>query len=280
MPKRLSELSYNAHLCNSVIASLEYVATEIIMPYFGRLDTHMIDTKSSDTDFVTIADTQAEAYLAEDLSSLISGSIIIGEESEARISTMRQYWPDGVVWVIDPLDGTRNFVNKNNKFCSMVTLVHDGIAMAAWIYRASEKDCFFAQKDKGVYHLGGYGAQKCMPAGQASFEDALGTANAMGFAEPLRTEVRARLKTHKGRYHIGSAGLDAVAIAQGRSEFIMHSKLTPWDSLPVSLFAQELGFVVKMAEDETEFTPLKTGILMIARDDTMWQSFKQFVYGN
>ena len=119
-----------------------------------------------------------------------------------------------------------------------------------------------------------------MPAGQASFEDALGTANAMGFAEPLRTEVRARLKTHKGRYHIGSAGLDAVAIAQGRSEFIMHSKLTPWDSLPVSLFAQELGFVVKMAEDETEFTPLKTGILMIARDDTMWQSFKQFVYGN
>ena len=280
MPKRLPELSYNAHLCNSVIASLEYVATEIIMPYFGRLDTHMIDTKSSDTDFVTIADTQAELHLAEDLSSLISGSIIIGEESEARISTMRQYWPDGVVWVIDPLDGTRNFVNKNNKFCSMVTLVHDGIAMAAWIYRASEKDCFFAQKDKGVYHLGGDGAQKCMPAGQASFEDAMGIANAMGFAEPLRTEVRARLKTHKGRYHIGSAGLDAVAIAQGISEFIMHSKLTPWDSLPVSLFAQELGFVVKMAEDETEFTPLKTGILMIARDDTMWQSFKQFVYGN
>jgi len=100
----------------------------------------------------------------------------------------------------------------------------------------------------------------------------------MGFDEPLRAEVRARLKTHKGRFHIGSAGLDAVAIAQGRSEFIMHSKLTPWDSLPVSLFAQALGFVVKMADDETDFTPLKTGVLLIARDEAMWQSFKKFVY--
>ena len=278
MASKHVEIPFDNTLCKAVISALEHTASQIILPHFGKLDADMVRTKTSDTDFVTVADTKAEHYLESVLCSVIEGATIIGEESESRQSAHTEQWPDGVVWVIDPLDGTKNFVNKNNNFCSMVTLVHDGVAESAWIYRTVQQDCFFAQAGKGVYHLSGDKIQKCTPAGQASFEAANGTANAMGFDEPLRAEVRARLKTHKGRFHIGSAGLDAVAIAQGRSEFIMHSKLTPWDSLPVSLFAQALGFVVKMADDETDFTPLKTGVLLIARDEAMWQSFKKFVY--
>jgi len=268
----------DSDLSQAVFSALAHAASQIIWPYFGQLDDDMVRTKSSDTDFVTIADTLAEHYLASSLLPLIEGASIIGEESASRTDALPDPLSDGYVWVVDPLDGTRNFVNKINRFCSMVTLLHKGVAQAAWIYRIAENDCFFAGKDTGVYYLNAKIVQKSMPRTEASFFDARGTANAMGIEEPLRTEVRARLKTHSGRYHIGSAGLDAVALALGNSAFVMHSKLTPWDSLPVNLFAQELGFVTKMAADESAFKPLKTGILMIARDEAMWQAFRQFVY--
>lgn len=268
----------DSDLSQAVFSALSHAASQIIWPYFGQLDADMVRTKSSDTDFVTIADTRAEQYLSSSLLPLIEGADIIGEESTSQTGAIPKTLSDGYMWVVDPLDGTRNFVNKINRFCSMITLLHEGMPQAAWIYRIAEKDCFFAGRGRGVYYLDGTTYQRCAPSGEASFFEARGTANAMGVEEPLRTALRERLKTHKGRYHIGSAGLDAVALAQGRSEFVMHSKLTPWDSLPVSLFAQELGFVVKMASDESRFTPQKTGILMIARDEPMWQAFRQFVY--
>ena len=121
---------------------MAHAASQIIWPYFGQLDADMVRTKSSDTDFVTIADTRAEQYLSSSLLPLIEGADIIGEESTSQTGAIPKTLSDGYIWVVDPLDGTRNFVNKINRICSMITLLHEGVPQAAWIYRIAEKDCF------------------------------------------------------------------------------------------------------------------------------------------
>ena len=68
----------DSDLSQAVFSALSHAASQIIWPYFGQLDADMVRTKSSDTDFVTIADTRAEQYLSSSLLPLIEGADIIG----------------------------------------------------------------------------------------------------------------------------------------------------------------------------------------------------------
>ena len=276
------EILSDTHFCSAVRTALHTVSVQIILPYFGKLSAAMIETKSAPTDFVTLADIESEHYLTRQLSTLLPDAVIIGEEASASNSKELLSWPKGWVWTIDPLDGTRNFVNNNNNFCSMISLICDGITQAAWIYRPLEKDCFQAIKGRGIEHFTSDGEGKILsykPA-ESDFLNAQGTANAMGLEEPLRMRARQKLKTHSGRMHIGSAGLDAVAAALGKSQFVMHSKLTPWDSCPAVLMCEEAGFYVRLAPDGKRFSPLSKGALMMTKTEKMWQKCCDFIFND
>ena len=264
----------------AVRQALQHVATHIICPYFGQLSDDMVRTKSSPDDFVTQADIEAEAYLTQKLAPLLPGGEIIGEEASSAQNKASTPSTAKTILTIDPLDGTRNFVRKNTSFCSMVSLIDEGGVHSAWIYRPLEGDCFYARAGAGVSHIGADGTKTLLtrPVFASDFYDVPGTANAMGLSEPQRQLARDRLKTHNGRYHIGSAGLDAVALAQGNSAFVMHSKLTPWDSCPAALFAQEAGYIVKMAPDGSAFSPFKKGVLLMAQNERIWSECCDFVF--
>ena len=132
----------DSDLSQAVFSALAHAASQIIWPYFGQLDADMIRTKSSDTDFVTIADTRAEQYLSSSLLPLIEGADIIGEESTSQTGAIPKTSSDGYIWVVDPLDGTRNFVNKINRFCSMVTLLHEGVPQARGFTELPKRTAF------------------------------------------------------------------------------------------------------------------------------------------
>ncbi len=68
----------------------------------------------------------------------------------------------------------------------------------------------------------------------------------MGFTTDIRDQVREKLKTLKGRFHVGSAGVEAMNIACGRSDYLMHSKLTYWDSVPVVMVLDAMGYHVRL----------------------------------
>ena len=131
----------------------EVAATEI-MPRFQKLAEGDVVMKGVN-DPVTIADKESERCLTEKLSAYLPGSIVVGEESfAADKSIMSRLDSDSPVWIIDPIDGTRNFVSGKPEFAVMVGLVLKRKTIAAWIHDPNSIDTIMAEEGSGVWLRG------------------------------------------------------------------------------------------------------------------------------
>ena len=140
---------------DEVTVLLKEVSRKNIMPFYKNLLAEQVYTKSSPTDFVTIADKECEEFLTKKLMQLIAGSKVIGEEASSENGVSFSSFKDDIIWTVDPIDGTKNFVNGNEQFCSMVALLRDGKPEASWIYIPLLDICYFASiKGVEVAHYG------------------------------------------------------------------------------------------------------------------------------
>ena len=148
----LDRPSANPKLKAAIADLLREAADRFIVPRFQNLQSQDIATKTSDTDFVTIADQQAEAWLAPKLSVLQPG-FVIGEEAASLTPAIRDHIPVGYGWTIDPLDGTKNFVKGKQAFCSMVALLWNGQPVQSWIWQPLTQTLFYAAKGRGAVRI-------------------------------------------------------------------------------------------------------------------------------
>ena len=279
---RNSYLPFDAEQMKAdVLALLKYASETFIMPRWKALDATDIATKTSKTDLVTIADREAELYLAPKLEALLEQSFALGEEACSENATLKTRAEDKWVWTIDPVDGTKNFVKGSDLFCSMIALSHLSRPVMAWIYRPVEKDCLAAISGNGVYHITSQGHLIKLQRRKtgADINEMSGSLNAMGFDLSLRDVVREKLKKLPGRTYIGCAGVETANIALGTADYLMHSKLTPWDNTPVDLICREAGSVAYLAPEKRRFTTGSSGILLVAPDDASWDRLAQYIWG-
>jgi fructose-1,6-bisphosphatase/inositol monophosphatase family enzyme len=130
------------------------VTTEKIMPRFCHLDSEQV-TRKRDRSLVTIADQEAEQQLAVRLSELLPGSRVVGEEVfAANPEIFEHFESDAPVWVIDPIDGTSNYVSGNQRFGVMVALVQSDKVVAGWIYHPCSDEFVTAEVGSGAYYKG------------------------------------------------------------------------------------------------------------------------------
>ena len=277
MPERIPDLP--AHFDDDVIALLEKVGEADILPYFQNLQEPDIQTKSSATDFVTIADKQAEKNLIGCLQPLLPDARFVAEENTAQFG-LPAALDSGFVWTIDPLDGTRNFIKGNAEFCSMLGLLYNGVPIAAWVHKPLSKESVIAHSGQHPRYIAS-GGQVQICAGRtdnAPLEHLRGNMNAMGFTTDIRDQVREKLKMLKGRFHVGSAGVEAMNIACGRSDYLMHSKLTYWDSVPVVMVLDALGYHVRLGPSGRRYKAGDKGVLLAAPTPLVWQQLADFVW--
>ena len=140
-------------LIDQVAALMVEAGQTIIMPLFDNLAPEDVATKSSDTDFVTIADREAEFWLIPRLEALLDDVFVVGEESISDNPSLAKKIGNGLSFVIDPIDGTRNFVNGSRHFCSMISLIDQNQPLVAWVYRPLDQDILVAVHDEGVHHM-------------------------------------------------------------------------------------------------------------------------------
>ncbi|MGZ8345503.1 MAG: inositol monophosphatase family protein, partial [Allosphingosinicella sp.] len=115
------------------VAELMAEAAETaILPRFRLLAAHEIEEKSPG-ELVTVADREAEAILTAGLAPLIPGARVLGEEACSADPTLLEGLDEGIVWLVDPLDGTANFAAGEPVFAVMVALLCDGVAHGAWM---------------------------------------------------------------------------------------------------------------------------------------------------
>ena len=139
---------------NKVAAIIAEVAAVEIMPRYRCLTEQDVGTKCDKT-FVTVADRATEAALTEKLQAYLPGSVTVGEEEcENHPEVLQRLAGAGDVWIIDPIDGTRHFVEGRPGFGVMVALTRNRETIASWIHDPLTGDTLQGEQGGGVWLQG------------------------------------------------------------------------------------------------------------------------------
>jgi len=213
-------------------------AGRVITSKMNRLDSIRIDKKGRN-DFATEVDREAEASIVETLLKSFPDHGILGEESGQIGSADAEYQ-----WIIDPLDGTTNFIHGFPHFSVSVALYHNGRADQAIVYDPVRQELFTASKGDGAYVDG----RRIRVSGMGLIENAL-----LGTGFPYRpgqdldwyqATLKAYTEASGGVRRSGSAALDLAYIASGRLDGIWITGLKSWDYAAGALLVREAGGLV------------------------------------
>lgn len=268
-------------LRDTVAALLRKGSDKFILPRYQTLTDNQIETKTSDTDFVTIADREMEYFLSDALPELVPDSWVLGEEAVSLHPELRDNISKGVVWCVDPVDGTRNFVQQNSAFCAMISLVQNNTPVASWIYTPLDDTCYFATIGKGCWqHKSEIWQKLALHNSDRKHPELIGTATIRGLDGDRREAVRQNLKAFSGRQFIGCAGVETILLITGMHDFLFHTRITPWDHAPVALFAQEAGLYVCFTPSGRKFEVDQAEPLLVAPYKNLWQQLEEAIWHN
>lgn len=128
------------------------VGRSVILPRWRNLQAHEISEKTGPHDLVTIADHEAEEMLAPLLRDLLPGSLVLGEERYATDPVvLTNLLSEQPVWIIDPVDGTKNFSEGAEQFGTIVALVHKAETLAGWIHHPVTGDTLVTERGGGAF---------------------------------------------------------------------------------------------------------------------------------
>ncbi|MEU2434219.1 inositol monophosphatase [Streptomyces sp. NPDC007861] len=211
-----------------------------IMPRFRQLAAHEIVEKNGPHDLVTVADRSAEEHLTASLTALLPGSVVVGEEAvHADPSVYGALRGDAPVWIVDPVDGTRQFVHGDPGFCTLVALARHGELLASWTYAPALDEMAIAVRGHGA-RLDGVPVRAGSPAPGAVLEVAMSHPDFTSDGE----KQALRPLQHADGVHArpcGSAGLEYLDVARGALDAVAFSWENAWDHAAGLLLVSEAG---------------------------------------
>lgn len=188
--------------------------------------------KSNRTDLVTNVDKEIQSFLIEKITEIYPEDAIIGEEEGYdRVNSL-----EGRVWIIDPIDGTLNFVLQQENFCIMVALFEDGVGQLGFIYDVMKDELYWGQKGKGVF----LGSKPIKAPANVELEDGLLGINGYMYGENI-FHAKEIGKKSMGIRITGCAGLEMIAMIKGKHIGYL-SNLSPWDYAAGIVLLNEFGF--------------------------------------
>ena len=191
--------------------------------------------KGGAADLVTEYDVAVENFLKEKLLSLVPGSIFFGEE-EAENSDPTQGW----AFIVDPIDGTTNFVRGLKQSAISVALAHDGAVEYGVVYDPYKNEMFSARRGGGAFLNGQPIHVSQRPLEQGIF--GLGTAiYRRQYLEPTMRVATQLFKRSCDFRRLGAAALDLCNVACGRTDVFFEYSLCPWDHAAGDLIITEAG---------------------------------------
>lgn len=233
------------HLAGIAAAHVRVRRPEVFGPA-GVAET-AVRTKSTPTDPVTVVDTETEQLIRDELARLRPGDPILGEEGGGDLSAAGD---DEVVWVVDPIDGTVNFLYGIPAYAVSVAAVRGGRPVAGAVADIAASTVYAAGAGLGADRIGPGGnatALRCNPVRSARL--AL-VATGFGYGVPRRTQQAAyvaELLPHvRDIRRIGAAALDLCMVAEGRVDAHYEHGLNPWDWAAGGLIAAEAGAVLRL----------------------------------
>jgi fructose-1,6-bisphosphatase/inositol monophosphatase family enzyme len=263
---------------NEKVASImRLAAAEAILPRFRKLQTGDIEEKSPG-EVVSIADREAERIIAPRLASLVPGSRVVGEEAAAETPAVLKGLDQGDVWLVDPLDGTANFVAGAPEFCVMVALLTRGRAVASWILHPLSGQLAIASLGDGAYIDGVRVRTTISPLVPIA---CCGSVLTRFLPEPLK----ARIVEHSSRFAAilpgaKCAGIDYPALVGGAQQFLLFWRLLPWDHAPGTLLVTEAGGHVARLNGSPYYPADQEPGILVAPNRATWEMVRPALLGS
>ncbi|MEU4209439.1 inositol monophosphatase family protein [Streptomyces sp. NPDC026206] len=210
-----------------------------ILPRFRQLAADEIVEKNGPHDLVTVADRLAEEHLTHALTALLPGSVVVGEEAvHADPRILASLCGEDPVWIVDPVDGTRQFVAGDPGFATLVCLAHRGELLASWTYAPALELMATARRGGGAL-LNGAPLSCGSPVPGKDLEVAT---SHYDFTTDEQKRVLAALCTDGvAPRPCGSAGLEYLHVAQGVLDAVAFSWENAWDHAAGLLLVAEAG---------------------------------------
>jgi len=209
----------------------------------ASLDLDQLTVRSKqDRDYVSEVDQMAERAIIETLLDAYPKHAILAEESGATPSA--QGGSDDYTWIIDPLDGTTNFLHGLQQYSVSIALKHKGQITQAVVYDPSRNELFTATRGSGAF----FNDRRLRVTKRTRLEECLiGTGfpfRDFSFVEAYTNMFRDMMRATSGLRRPGSAALDLAYVACGRYDGFWEMHLKPWDLAAGSLLVQEAGGLV------------------------------------
>ena len=217
----------------------------------GEIENLQVSLKGP-ANFVTMADRRAEEMLYDDLARARPGYGFIGEEGGSRPGDDKTH-----TWIVDPLDGTTNFLHGIPQFAISIGLQREGTIIAGVIYNPANDELYTAERGKGAF----LNDQRLRVAGRRKLNEcviACGLPHiGRGDHELSRTEMSEIQNRVAGLRRFGAASLDMAFVAAGRLDGYWERNLQAWDMAAGQIIVREAGGIVSCVDGESD--PLKTG---------------------
>jgi fructose-1,6-bisphosphatase/inositol monophosphatase family enzyme len=223
-------------LTTHVEAVMREVAARVIMPRYRALAADEIAEKTPG-EIVTRADREAEAMLRDALLRLDTGARVVGEEAASADPALLDRVGEGMVWLVDPLDGTANFARGVGPFGVMVALVADGEPLASWMLDPVSGRLCHAESGGGAW----------IDGERATVRDSGRLRPVAALATQFMGEER-RARTHRAAArHFALEPIPRCAAAHypilvtGAHDLALFQRILPWDHAAGVLFLTEAG---------------------------------------
>lgn len=198
-------------------------------------------TEKHFNDFVTEVDQAAEAAIIEVLKTAYPDHAILAEESGASTNLHDE---SEYVWIIDPLDGTTNFIHGFPQYCVSIALQHRGIITQAVVYDPTRNEMFTATKGGGAFlNDKRIRVTRCDKIADALIGTGFPSRDLSGLDQYLEM-FKVMTAKCQGLRRPGSAALDLAYVATGRLDGFFEKGLAPWDIAAGSLLVTEAGGIV------------------------------------
>ena len=216
--------SISANL-NIMIKASEKASKGLIRD-FGELEQLQVSIKGP-SDFVTNADTKAEKIIIDELTRSRKNYSILSEESGSKENKDIDN-----VWIIDPIDGTINFLHGVPHFAISIALKSNNEIVSGLIYDPIKDEMFYAEKNNGAY----FNNKRIRVSKRKKIEECLFASGEID-NENIKQKTNAKLKTRKS----GSAALDMAYVASGRYDGYFQKNLNLWDIAAGIIIVKEAG---------------------------------------
>lgn len=246
---------------DEILELLREVAASVITPRFQALTAGEIHEKLPG-DYVTIADREAELAIAARLRTAYPDALVVGEEASFADGSLMAGLPTAPhAFVIDPVDGTRNFVHGNPDHAVMVAELRAGEVVRGWILQPEYETAYVTERGAGVTRNG----KLLRPVPRE------GT---------LRIEASSRRDLGDlvtgGAWHVGRTrfccGIDYPRLLTGDVDALLYRRPKPWDHAAAALMMTELGAVPRLLDGTTYAPGEPYGVLLAAASEDVWHA--------